>query len=312
MRATTEGPITASGGATALLEQYQQDGYVILADAVEIAALREALETLRSRQSHDQLARSDRYNPQGEVDFTKIPNLAKTLEEFRALASAPAVVQAVEALIGQRALIFRDVVVSKPARAGASLDFHQDSAYWDVEPRELISAWFTFRDVGPRDGCLRVVSGSHKRDYAHEIRTGGGRPLPGWVTSGLRRLASLSGTGDSDASGFSAVRRLKNAVLGEFTRRVSFVGKLQDLHACVPEEEQRRAVDLPVRAGSVVLFHSRLLHASGPNTSDLDRPAYIASYMGSEYTFCGVGQPEFLVAGELGRKVFQKARVAKS
>jgi ectoine hydroxylase-related dioxygenase (phytanoyl-CoA dioxygenase family) len=66
-----------------------------------------------------------------------------------------------------------------------------------------------------------------------------------------------------------------------------------------------------VRAGSVVLFHSRLLHASNPNSSDKDRPAYIVSYMGSEYTFCGVGQPEFLIAREIERKVFQKARIAR-
>jgi ectoine hydroxylase-related dioxygenase (phytanoyl-CoA dioxygenase family) len=222
------------------------------------------------------------------------------------------VVQAIEALLGQPALIFRDVLVNKPARAGASLDYHQDSAYWDVEPKALISAWFTFRDVGPEDGCLRIISGSHKRDYPHDIIVGKKRVLPQWMTAGLRKLASLSGTGDSDASGFSAFRRLKNKVLGNFTRRVSIVGKLQDLHARVPAEEKLRSLEIPVRAGSVLLFHSQLLHASNPNTSEKDRPAFIVSYMGSDYTFCGVGEPEFLVAAQRDRKVFQKVRVAKS
>jgi ectoine hydroxylase-related dioxygenase (phytanoyl-CoA dioxygenase family) len=296
----------------AAIQEYQKRGFLLVEDAIEPALLRSALEKLHIQRETGALAQNDRYNGAGQVDFTKIPNLAKTNEAFRTLASAPAVVQAVETLLGQRALIFRDVLVNKPARTGASLDYHQDSAYWDVEPRALISAWFTFRDVGSEDGCLRVISGSHTRDYPHDIMIGSKRALPRWITAGLRRLASLSGTGDSDASGFSAARSLKNRALGSFTRRASFVGKLQDLHARVPEEEKRAALELPVRVGSVLLFHSQLLHASNPNTSDKDRPAYIVSYMGSEFTFCGIGEPEFLIAAERDRKIFQKVRVGKS
>lgn len=309
MQAATD---TRSGIEVGLAEQYRQSGYVILPEAVSPGALSDALQVLRGGPSTDNVARSDRYNQQGQVDFTKIPNLAKRFEPFRSLASAPAVVEAVEALLGQKALVFRDVVVNKPPCTGASLDFHQDSAYWDVEPQALISAWFTFRDVDASNGCLRVIRGSQARQYAHDLQTSRGRALPKWMTAGLRRMASLSGTGDSDAAGFSAARRLKNSILGGFTRHLKFVSNLQDLHASIPEEERRHAIDLPVKAGSVVLFHSRLLHASGPNTSEFDRTAYIVSYMGSDYTFCGVGQPELLVAGERGQKVFQKARVAKS
>jgi ectoine hydroxylase-related dioxygenase (phytanoyl-CoA dioxygenase family) len=296
---------------SAALLEYQQRGFLLVEDLVEPALLRSALDELRSQRETGALAQNDRYNHAGQVDFTKIPNLVKTNEAFRMLASAPAVVQVVETLLGQRALIFRDVLVNKPARTGASLDYHQDSAYWDVEPRALISAWFTFRDVGPDDGCLRLISGSHTRNYPHDIRLSTKHALPQWLTAGLRRLASLSGTGDSDASGFSVARRLKNRALGSFTRRASFIGKLQDLHARVPDGEKRLALEIPVRAGSVLFFHSQLLHASNPNTSELDRPAYIVSYMGADYTFCGVGQPEFLVAAERNRKVFQKARIAK-
>lgn len=296
----------------AAVREYQERGYLLIEDAIDPALLRSALEKLNSQKESGALSQNDRYNRTGQVDFTKIPNLAKTNEAFRMLASAPAVVQAIEALLGQPALIFRDVLVNKPARAGASLDYHQDSAYWDVEPKALISAWFTFRDVGAEDGCLRIISGSHKRDYPHDIIVGKKRVLPQWMTAGLRKLASLSGTGDSDASGFSAFRRLKNKALGSFTRRASFVGKLQDLHARVPEEEKLRSLEIPVRAGSVLLFHSQLLHASNPNTSEKDRPAFIVSYMGANYTFCGVGEPEFLVAARRDSKVFQKVRVAKS
>jgi ectoine hydroxylase-related dioxygenase (phytanoyl-CoA dioxygenase family) len=293
-----------------VIDQYYSRGYIFLEDAVDHAQLEAAALSLQQLASGLwKPEHSDRYNKSGRLDFTKIPNLAKQSEPFRHLASSPRLVGAVEALLGQRALIFRDVAIVKPARDGAPFTYHQDSEYWDVEPRALISAWVPLRDVGLEDGCLRVIEGSHRRRYHHDLLVGEGRALPQWLTALLRKMASLSGTGDSDASGFNAMRKLKRALLGNLTRHFSFLANLQELHARVPDEEQHREVSLPVRAGSVILFHSMLLHASNPNTSDRDRCAYIASYMGEEYTFCGVGHPEFLVAREL-TKVFKKVRVA--
>lgn len=294
-------------------EQYRANGYVILEDVVDSADLRAASESLNQRQTQARsVSRSDRYNKAGRIDFSKIPNLAKNDETFRRLVSNPAVVEAVESLLGQQALLFRDVMVVKPARDGAPLDYHQDSEYWDIEPRSLVSAWFPFRTVDETDGCLQVIPGSHLRRYPHDILLGEDRALPSWMTSSLRQMVSLAGTGDSDAAGYSTARKLKNGLLGSFTRQLNFLARLQDLHARIPEEERRRAVSLPVRKGSVILFHSLLLHASNPNTSDTDRLAYIPSYMGADYSFRGVGEPEFLVAGESENKLFKKIRIAKS
>ena len=282
------------------IERYRTCGWVLLEDVVPEAKLQAAAESLRSREAAQAVARTDRYNESGRIDFQKIPNLARRDEAFRALACTPAVTAAVAQLLEQEPLLFRDVMICKPARDGASLDYHQDSAYWDVEPRALISAWMPFRDVAPADGCLRVIDGTHRGTYEHEIQLGDGRALPRFATAALRGLASRAGTGDSDASGSKLARRLKNATLGALTRHVSVLAKLQDLHARVPMAEQDRAIDVPMRAGSVLLFHSMLLHASGPNTSDRDRPAYIASYLGVDYTFVGVGEPEFLAVQQPG------------
>jgi ectoine hydroxylase-related dioxygenase (phytanoyl-CoA dioxygenase family) len=292
-----------------LIELYRERGWLLLEDIIERAELDAATDSLAVLST---VERSDRYSSSGRVDFTKIPNLAKNDEAFRRLASSPRLVSAVEALLAQPALLFRDVAIAKPARDGAPFTYHQDSEYWDVIPAALLSAWIPFRDVGTEDGCLRVIEGSHRRRYPHDLLLGGGRAMPQWLTRLLRKMATLSGTGDSDASGFSAMRALKRSVLGNMTRHVSFLARLQELHARVPDEEKCREVSLPIRAGSVILFHSMLLHASHPNNSDRDRLAYIASYMGADYTFCGVGDPEFLVARESTSRVFQKVRVAHS
>jgi ectoine hydroxylase-related dioxygenase (phytanoyl-CoA dioxygenase family) len=292
-----------------VIDQYHEKGWLLLEDVIEPADLGSARASLATLST---VERSDRYSKSGRVDFTKIPNLAKNDEAFRRLASSSRLVSAVEALLGQPALIFRDVLIAKPARDGAPFAYHQDSEYWDVKPAALLSAWIPFRDVGIEDGCLRVIEGSHRKRYTHDLLLGAGHAMPRVLTLALRKIASLSGTGDSDASGFTAMRALKRSVLGNMTRHFSFLAGLQELHARVPDEEGCREVSLPLRAGSVILFHSMLLHASHPNNSDSDRLAYIASYMGADYTFCGVGDPEFLVAGESNSRVFQKVRIVHS
>jgi len=291
------------------IDQYHEKGWLLLEDVIEPADLDGARASLATSST---VERSDRYSKSGRVDFTKIPNLAKNDESFRRLASSPRLVSAVEALLGQPALIFRDVLIAKPARDGAPFTYHQDSEYWDVKPAALLSAWIPFRDVGIEDGCLRVIEVSHRQRYTHDLLVGAGHAMPRGLTLALRKMATLSGTGDNDASGFTAMRALKRSILGNMTRHFPFLAGLQELHARVPDEEKCREVSLPVRAGSVIVFHSMLLHASHPNKSDSDRLAYIASYMGADYTFCGVGSPEFLVAGESKRRVFQKARIVHS
>jgi ectoine hydroxylase-related dioxygenase (phytanoyl-CoA dioxygenase family) len=294
---------------TLSLDGYRSRGYVVVENAVHQSELDEADLWLQQGRDGTALSRSERYNRFGRVDFTKIPNLVKFSEPFRHLATSPAIVSAVEALLGQAALIFRDVVILKPALDGAELDYHQDSAYWDVQPAALISAWIPLRSVGLEDGCLRVIEGSHRRAYTHDLKLFQNRPLPSWATASLRKLAGLAGTGDSDAGGSPIFRKVKNSILGSWTRHFGLVAKLQDLHARVPDEEARLSVNLPIQAGSVILFHSMLLHGSTANVSGRDRLAYIVSYMGDRYLYRGIGNPELVVASQSSRSVVLTARV---
>lgn len=282
--------------ANPTLTTYRQDGFIVVENLIPAELLNEVVEYIEKQHAPE----SDvirRYNSAGKLDFTKIKNLAEKNDIFRKVATYPALVEKVEELIGQKALIFRDVLVVKPAREGAYLDYHQDSEYWDVEPRQLVSAWIPFSDVEIENGCLTVIKGSHRGRAKHDLYLTRTFRLPYFITQSLRKVVSLAGTGDSDASGFSFFRKLKNGLLGSSTKKVSFLANLQDLKARVSPALKKNEVSLPIKAGSVILFHSLLLHASHPNQADNDRRAYIVSYMGENYQFVGVGQPELLVAG---------------
>lgn len=66
------------------------------------------------------------------------------------------------ALVGAgRVRLFRDILLTMPA--GHATGWHVDKNYWPTCSSErLTSAWFSLSDCGVENGCLVVVSGSHR------------------------------------------------------------------------------------------------------------------------------------------------------
>ena len=96
---------------------------------------------------------------------------------FREVATRPGLVDVIEALLGPGSRRFRDVLVVKPARTGGALSYHQDSAYWDVEPKALVSCWIGLGDVRADGSCLSVVPGTQTREIEHALYLGVARSL---------------------------------------------------------------------------------------------------------------------------------------
>ncbi len=279
------------------VEQFRRHGYLRVegACAANLEEYRKAVEEHASRP--DPLV-AVRFGKNGEPIHCKIPQLAERDVLFRRLAQGPRLVSAVEDLIGP-AVIFRDVVIAKPPRAGTIVRYHQDAAYWDVNPADrVLSAWIALDDAPEEAGCLRVLPGSHDSLFPHGLAIGG-RRVPRFISAALRRAVSLTGTGDNPRTpGERVLAIAKKLVLGSATRLVPVLNDLNDLH--IPEERipQERIVSLPVQAGDVILFLSRLVHGSGPNTSAQPRRAYIVTYMGSGCRVAGEDSSRFLPASD--------------
>jgi ectoine hydroxylase-related dioxygenase (phytanoyl-CoA dioxygenase family) len=286
-------------------EAFQRDGYVLVRGVLgagELGTLRERAEAIVRGRGSEQVGSAQvqaQYDRQGCVELMKVNQLTETDPLFVALASRPAIVDVVERLMGGQARLFRDVLVMKPARSQARFSYHQDSAYWDVEPPALISCWLALTDVPENASCLRVIPGSHDRRRAHGLMVAG-RTLPGAVAALLRQAVSYAGTGDNPgrAGGYRPLWAAKRYLLGEATRFLPVLSGLQDFRALPAEIEAAREVALPVQAGDAVFFHSLLLHASGPNDSDRARFAPIISYMPAQARFVGKGKGTFRLARE--------------
>ena len=52
------------------------------------------------------------------------------------------------------------------------MPWHQDGAYFDLQPQVLVSAWIAVTESTLENGCLKVVAGSHLQKFDHDIDSG--------------------------------------------------------------------------------------------------------------------------------------------
>jgi non-heme Fe2+,alpha-ketoglutarate-dependent halogenase len=131
-----------------LLDRYEHDGIVfpirVLSEA-EVARFRGELEKVAGESPR------------------RMDQLHLSYPWAYELASHPAVLDAVESVIGPEILIEGNLVFYKPPRDAGYASWHQDSVYsgWHLTPS--VSAWIALTVSEPANGCMRVVPGSHKQ-----------------------------------------------------------------------------------------------------------------------------------------------------
>lgn len=87
------------------------------------------------------------------------------------IATEPAILDAVEDLIGPDILLFGASVFAKNGRDPRYVSWHQDSAYFGLTPHREVTAWVAFTDATPEMGCLRVLPGSHRGPALKHVET---------------------------------------------------------------------------------------------------------------------------------------------
>ncbi len=86
-----------------------------------------------------------------------------------ALASHPRILDALEDLIGPDILLFGSSLFAKAGDRRSFVSWHQDSAYFGLDPHEEITAWVAFTASTAANGALKVLPGTHTGpDLAHE------------------------------------------------------------------------------------------------------------------------------------------------
>ena len=92
----------------------------------------------------------------------KAENTRQYSDVFRDLAQHPKLIAVVQELTGSEdLLLFRSTLMFKPAFHGSSHGLHQDSAYWPMEPPNLVTVSIALNDATPENGCFKVIPQSH-------------------------------------------------------------------------------------------------------------------------------------------------------
>ena len=87
------------------------------------------------------------------------------------LVHHPAIVDAVEDVIGPDILCWTtNFFIKEPASPGF-ISWHQDSTYWGLEPADVITAWIALTRSDLVSGCMKVIPGTHLGDQLAHIDT---------------------------------------------------------------------------------------------------------------------------------------------
>lgn len=143
------------------LAQFRREGYVhpyraISAD--QAAEYRRRIEAYEAAVGHDA---NRTLKIKGYLAFPWLVELGRN----------PAILDALEDIIGPDILLFGASIFAKNGRDPRYVSWHQDSAYFGLDPHEEVTAWVGLTDSTVEKGCLKVMPGSHLEADMRHVET---------------------------------------------------------------------------------------------------------------------------------------------
>ena len=139
------------------LDTYRQDGFlsgIPVFDTAETNRLRANIERLE--RDHPDGAGGHALDQIFRVNgHLVVPLLAQ-------IARSPAVLDAVEPILGPDLLVWSVELFIKEPGSAKTVSWHQDITYWGMgETDEEVTAWIALSEVSEAAGCMRFLPGSH-------------------------------------------------------------------------------------------------------------------------------------------------------
>ncbi|SDT35168.1 phytanoyl-CoA dioxygenase family protein [Bradyrhizobium canariense] len=135
----------------AALARYREHGYYapirVMSDA-EVGNIRRKLEAHEA--AHGALKGSMRHK--SHLLFTWLDGLIRH----------PAILDAVEGVIGPNILCWSSTFFIKEARDPGFVSWHQDSTYWGLDPADIVTAWVALSESTAENGAMRVIPDTQK------------------------------------------------------------------------------------------------------------------------------------------------------
>ena len=139
------------GLSAAAVAHYREHGYyapIRVMPATEAAMLRARLEAHET--AHGVLKGAMRHK--SHLLFTWLDSLIRH----------PAILDAVEGVIGPDILCWSSTFFIKEARDPGFVSWHQDSTYWGLDPADIVTAWVALSESTAENGAMRVIPDTQK------------------------------------------------------------------------------------------------------------------------------------------------------
>lgn len=171
---------TDAGLSAAEIEHFQRDGFLILRGFTAPATV----ETLRSVAEEHLRREIGPLEYEADLHYPGAPpsRMAEGGRTVRRLLQAqgrhpaftqwlnqPALLTRLHQLLGPEVfmpLAHHNCIMTKQPRFSSDTGWHQDIRYWAFERAELINVWLALGPERTDNGCLRLIPGSHRLQYA--------------------------------------------------------------------------------------------------------------------------------------------------
>jgi ectoine hydroxylase-related dioxygenase (phytanoyl-CoA dioxygenase family) len=142
-------------------EEYERDGYAVFRQVLDpgtVAVVRTHLADLLARHPERRGEQLTHELMAGDATWCRI------VADDRLLDVA-------ERFLGPDLALFASHYIAKPPADGQPVLWHQDAAYWPLDPMEVCTVWVAIDASTTENGCMRVIPGSH-RGPVHGVRDG--------------------------------------------------------------------------------------------------------------------------------------------
>ena len=139
------------------ISQYNEKGYLAPIDALtknEANEVKKEIEFIEKKWPNELEDLGRNYVHLISPIFDKVVHNSKILD-------------AVESIIGKNILACGTTLFIKNPDKKGFVSFHQDAKYIGLEPHDWVTAWVAITDANEENGCMRMWTGTHKKDLKH-------------------------------------------------------------------------------------------------------------------------------------------------
>ena len=139
------------------LDHYKNKGYVSPVNA---------LTSIEAKEIRDEIEKIEKDWP-GALEGINRNYIHLLSPIFNKICLNKNILDAVESIIGKNILICGTTLFIKNPNEKGFVSFHQDAKYIGLEPHNWVTVWIAVTDANEKNGCMRMLSGSHKDDLKH-------------------------------------------------------------------------------------------------------------------------------------------------